>query len=63
MTKKHYKHFVSMINRHRYRHDYKRDYIDYPDFTAELCEYFRLDNPRFNETKFREALEKWSCAA
>ena len=51
-TRQHYEKLAKFI-------DENRTYSDYSDSVRwaidDLCEFFQLDNPRFNSTTFRKA--------
>ena len=53
MTKKDYKAIAYIINDNL---SYEGIGEPFNKFIAQLCEYFKMDNPRFNETKFRNAI-------
>jgi hypothetical protein len=55
MTKKDYKVLASMLKNRQYTGDLE------PCVLSTICDFCRLQNPRFDERKFREAVTgiKW----
>jgi hypothetical protein len=51
LSKKHYKAIAEILHEHAYRSGGLDEVM-----LGKFCDYFRQDNPRFDEQRFREAV-------